>query len=57
MGSTFAIIGFTIWPNLSKMQSLNHTIKSRPKVLYMYISRPKYMYMYIFRMTGLISTP
>ena len=34
MGSTFAIIGLTIWPDLPKMQSLNHTIKTRPTVIW-----------------------
>ena len=32
MESTFAITGFAIWPDLPKMQSLNHTIKTHPTV-------------------------
>ena len=34
MGLTFAIIGFTIWPDVPKIQLLNYTIKNRPAVLY-----------------------
>ena len=30
LGSTFAIYGVTIWHDLSKMQSLNHTFKTHP---------------------------
>ena len=33
MGSTIAIIGFVIWPDFNRMQSLNYTIKTRPTVL------------------------
>ena len=33
IGSTFAIIEFTIWPDLPKTQSLNHVIKNCPTVL------------------------
>ena len=32
MGSTFAIIGFAIWPDLPRTQSLNHAIKTLPAV-------------------------
>ena len=32
-GSTFAIIEFIICPDLPKMQSLNHAIKTHPRVL------------------------
>ena len=32
MGSTFAITGFVIWPDLPKMQSLNHVVKTLPMV-------------------------
>ena len=28
IGSTFAVIGFAIWPDLPKMQPLNHVIKN-----------------------------
>ena len=34
MGSSIAIIRFTIWPDKPKMQSLNHAIKTCPTVLY-----------------------
>ena len=30
MGSTIAIIGFVIWPDLPRTQSLNHAIKTLP---------------------------
>ena len=33
-GSTIAIIGFTIWPDFPRTQSLNHAIKTLPTVLY-----------------------
>ena len=33
MGSTIAIIGFAIWPDLTRTQSLNHAIKTCPTVL------------------------
>ena len=29
-GLTFGVIGFTIWPDLPKMQLLNHAIRARP---------------------------
>ena len=32
MGSKIAIIGFTIWPDLTSTQLLNHAIKTRPTV-------------------------
>ena len=32
MGSTIAIIGFTIWPDLTSTQLLNHAIKTRSTV-------------------------
>ena len=31
-GWIFTIIGFAIWPDLPKTQSLNHTVKTRPTV-------------------------
>ena len=31
-GSTIAIIGFVIWPDLTSTQLLNHAIKTRPTV-------------------------
>ena len=31
-GSTFAIIGFVLWPDLPTTQSLNHAFKTRPTV-------------------------
>ena len=33
-GSTIAIVGFAIWPDLTSMQLLNHAIKTRPTVYY-----------------------
>ena len=33
-GLTIAINGFTIWPNLTSTQLLNHAIKTRPMVKY-----------------------
>ena len=32
MGSTIVIIGFAIWPDSPRMQSLNHPIKTLPTV-------------------------
>ena len=32
MGSTITIIGFAIWPDLPRTQSLNHAIKNLPMV-------------------------
>ena len=32
MGLTITIIGLAIWPDLPKMQSLNHAIKNLPTV-------------------------
>ena len=32
MGLTIATIGLIIWPDLPRMQSLNHTIKIHPRV-------------------------
>ena len=33
MGLSIAIIGFAIWPDLTRMQSLNYAIKTRPTVM------------------------
>lgn len=33
MGLTIAINGVTVWPDLTGMQSLNHTIKNHPMVI------------------------
>ena len=33
-GLIIAIIGFTIWPDLTSTQLLNHAIKTRPTVYY-----------------------
>ena len=35
-GSTITIIGFAIWPDLPRTQSLNHAIKTLPMVFAMY---------------------
>ena len=40
MGSTIAIIGFAIWPDLPRIQSLNHAIKTLPTV-YLLIDHEK----------------
>ena len=37
---TLAIIGFAIWPNLPKTQSLNHTIRNCPMVIIIIIILP-----------------
>ena len=35
-GSSIAIIGFIIWPDLTTTQLLNYAIKTRPTVLYVH---------------------
>ena len=32
MGSAIVTVGFVIWPELTRTQSLNHAIKNRPTV-------------------------
>ena len=50
MGSSIAIIGFTIWPDLTGMQSLNYAIKTRPMVTAYY---PVYLANFIYIQTHL----
>ena len=43
MGSTVAIIGFAIGPDLCSTQLLNHAIKTRPTVLGQYYPNTIYV--------------
>ena len=43
-GSSIAIIGFAIWPDLTRTQSLNYAIKTSPTVLVVHVETHTHVY-------------